>query len=380
MSFELSGNVNVNISNGYATIQIDRVDYDDNNPNVNTTSGSVQFTLWATTFPYSGGTISGVRVVDYQPQNDTLNENFYWTGIRFGGEVDLVPGTYYLTVTVSEYDNGQFYIADYSSFNDRYTIGGGGSPGPGPGPGPAPGPGPGTGGTPGAPVYGTSYGDTLFGTNSAEMIYGYGGNDSMTGYDGNDRMFGGAGRDTLLGGYGNDTLDGGAGADLLSAFEGNDVVRGGGGNDNVGGNGGSDRLFGGAGRDFLFGDVGGLTYGNDTLVGGRGADFLQGGQGADRFVFQSTRDAPTRAANREKIDDFSRAEGDVIDLGRIDANVFQGGNQAFSFIGSSGFTGRAGQLRFANEVLSGDVNGDRRPDFIINVEDVGFLSRGDFIL
>ncbi len=80
------------------------------------------------------------------------------------------------------------------------------------------------------------------------------------------------------------------------------------------------------------------------LRGGAGKDTLTGGIGGDRFVFAATGDSVT-GANADRITDFSRAQGDRIDLSAIDANTGAAGNQAFTFIGSGAFTHHAGQLR-----------------------------------
>ncbi len=51
-------------------------------------------------------------------------------------------------------------------------------------------------------------------------------------------------------------------------------------------------------------------------------------------------------ANADRIIDFSHAQGDRVDLARIDARFTVAGNQAFSFIGTAAFTGVAGQLHY----------------------------------
>jgi Ca2+-binding RTX toxin-like protein len=83
---------------------------------------------------------------------------------------------------------------------------------------------------------------------------------------------------------------------------------GGPGNDVLRGGSGDDRLLGGTGEDVL---VGGL--------GQRRAD--RGGADADRFVYNSVQESPLGAANRDRINDFSSAQGDRIDLSGIDADV-----------------------------------------------------------
>jgi serralysin len=55
------------------------------------------------------------------------------------------------------------------------------------------------------------------------------------------------------------------------------------------------------------------------------------------------------------------------------------GNQMFTYIGSGNFTGAAGQLRFANGLVQGDLNGDRWSDFWFEVN-TPTLAASDFIL
>jgi Ca2+-binding RTX toxin-like protein len=98
---------------------------------------------------------------------------------------------------------------------------------------------------------------------------------------------------------------------------------------------------GGNGSDALYGD-----NGQDTLVGGNGRDFLTGGNGADTFVWWEASETSTGPANADVIRDFNRADGDVIDLGSIDANIYSGGNQAFTFVGTDPFSGTPGELRY----------------------------------
>ena len=82
--------------------------------------------------------------------------------------------------------------------------------------------------------------------------------------------------------------------------------------------------------------------GANVLWGREGGDLLTGGGGADRFDYDSPFD--TYPAMADVITDFSRAQGDKIDLSTLDANLEVSGNQAFQFIGAAPFTA-AGQLR-----------------------------------
>lgn len=198
------------------------------------------------------------------------------------------------------------------------------------------------------------------------------GNDSVNAGTGNDILFGEGGSDTLVGGIGNDRIYGEDGADWLFGDAGRDIVQGGLGNDRVVGGTGNDTLTGGEGADTLYGEA--------------GADLLTGGLGADRFEMRATSFSTLDLAGRDRIADFSRAQGDKIHLALIDANGAAAGNGSFSFIGQNGFTGVRGQLRVqdngSTQVVLGDVNGDRTADFAITVVGAGVpnLQAGDFIL
>lgn len=187
--------------------------------------------------------------------------------------------------------------------------------------------------------------------NGFDTVYGGSGNDKIFGGVGDDRLFGGSGNDDLLGGDDNDYLSGGSGLDVLRGGNGVDELHGGTGNDLLQGGAGIDILFGGADNDFLYGDgdstlatAGRDTlhggYGNDFLIGGAKADTLWGNAGADTFIFETATDLGL--GHTDVIKDFSRTQGDKIDLRGIDANTTIAGNQAFTFV--NGPSDRAGDL------------------------------------
>jgi hypothetical protein len=219
-----------------------------------------------------------------------------------------------------------------------------------------------------------------------DWLYGDEGNDTVSGGIGDDRLFGGSGNDRLLGGSGKDRLDGGSGHDKFYGNSGNDTLSGGAGNDSLWGGSGQDRLDGGAGNDNLKGEAG-----NDRITGGLGRDKMWGGAGKDVFDFNSVKESKV-GAQRDIIYDFKSGQ-DRIDLRDIDANTRFKGNQKFAWTGSeapflspkdgsaflkAGFTGKAGELRYENGLLMGDVNGDGRADFQIKV--VGKFAYSDVIL
>lgn len=151
------------------------------------------------------------------------------------------------------------------------------------------------------------------------------------------------------------------------------------GADKIFGLNGNDKLNGGLGNDYLSGGAG-----SDTLYGGRGADDLYGGAGKDTFVFKAVSDSTVSSSGRDTIFDFSGKGGDIINLSAIDAVSGKSGNQAFSFIGEDAFSGKAGQLRYVEKAsdtyIYADINGDKKADFAIHLDDALSLNKGYFIL
>jgi Ca2+-binding RTX toxin-like protein len=168
-------------------------------------------------------------------------------------------------------------------------------------------------------------------------------------------------------------------AHKLVGSKGDDTYTGTRFSDRITGNAGNDTLLGANGNDRVNGNTG-----NDKLTGGAGADDLWGGSGADTFVFKSVADTTVSAAGRDTIFDFSSAQNDKIHLASIDADTGRGGNQAFNFIGTSAFSGKAGELRFekksSDTYIYGDVNGDGNADFTIHLDDPVALTHGYFTL
>jgi Ca2+-binding RTX toxin-like protein len=265
--------------------------------------------------------------------------------------------------------------------------------------------------------------DTMTLSEVADRVNGFNGNDVIIGKGGDDYIDGGAGADTLRGGLGNDTFlvdnlgdrteelaDGGkdtvraainwtladhvenlilsagsgsingTGNDAANVITGNgstNVLMGRDGDDILTGSGGSDSLRGGLGNDVLKGGSG-----RDRLFGDAGRDTMTGGTGADAFVFTAGSTSAARSAS-DLITDFSKVEGDRIDLAAIDASTLTSGNQAFTFIGTSAFTA-AGQLRFVKTAdrtfIEGDTNGDGAADLAIRLSGLHTLVTGDFVL
>lgn len=245
-------------------------------------------------------------------------------------------------------------------------------------------------------LFGSMFGDSLTGNASGNYIIGWAGADTLDGGAGNDILNGGTGNDTLQGGDGNDKLVGDAGADQLNGGAGFDTAAydtataavtvslanpasntGQAAGDtyssveNIFGSRFGDTLTGNSSSNYLIG-----WRGDDTLVGGGGADRLNGGAGADTFVFTAVRDSLAKLTF-DRIDDFSHAQGDKIDVSGI-----TGGDG--SFIGSSAFSHVAGEVRFiagaSDTNVYIDANGDGWADVQIHLLGSITLTASDFVL
>ncbi len=173
-------------------------------------------------------------------------------------------------------------------------------------------------------LIGSDFADTLTGSINADTIEGGRGNNSINGDGGND---------SLRGSYDLDTILGGAGADTMDGSSGNDSLRGGTENDSI---------IGGSGNDLLFGDGGA-----DLLEGGSGVDTLTGGTEADIFRFGYSDTGLISAAAADRIVDFSRTQGDKIEL---DIS----GISATGFVGTGAFTsGGAREFGYTKTTIGG---------------------------
>ena len=278
-------------------------------------------------------------------------------------------------------------------------------------------------------VRGSQFGDSLGGNSSDNRIDGNSGHDQLYGFAGNDTLFGGDGNDTLYGGIGDDNFNGGTGNDVIYADIGNDTLSYSGsaaavsvnltsggatggdatgdifqGIESVVGSDFDDKLTGDANTNYLYGQAGADTIntadgddwayggdgkdsiktgnGNDQLYGGAGTDVLDGGVGADTFYFQNL---DTSRIAADVITLFQSAL-DKIDLHLLDAKASTAAIDNFVFIGTANYgLGMAGQLRYekvgANTFVEGDVNGDAKADFSIQLTGfAGIMTTSDFLL
>ncbi|KQS96672.1 MULTISPECIES: calcium-binding protein [unclassified Rhizobium] len=244
-------------------------------------------------------------------------------------------------------------------------------------------------------LVGSRFADSLTGNSGANYLSGQAGNDVLDGGAGDDALAGGAGADTLRGGDGRDMVDyafatkgvvaslakssintNDAKGDIYSSIE---ELQGSEFSDKLYGNGSANGLAGLKGNDVV--DGGG---GNDIIYGDAGADDLTGGTGKDTFAYFAASDSKVAASGRDTIFDFSASQGDKIDLSDIDAISKSTKDDAFTFIGTAAFHGKAGELRYVKQssdtYVYADINGDKTADFAIHFDDALTLSKGYFVL
>lgn len=185
-----------------------------------------------------------------------------------------------------------------------------------------------------------------------------------------------SGDDTIRGSRNDDIIKGFGGDDALLGEDGNDTLRGGNGDDTLDGHDGNDRLLGGEGNDHLFGGKG-----RDVLIGGAGRDLLElgpTGGSRDKIVLRDISDSEV-GSRHDLVTDFIRGQ-DTVKLSDIDADISSAQDDAFCWIGSEQFSGTPGDLRVANDLLQGDVDGDGVADFEIFFSGFSAPTEADIIL
>ena len=285
-------------------------------------------------------------------------------------------------------------------------------------------------------VIGSDHTDNLWGDDGINDLNGMGGNDTLKGFGGNDfleggdgadQLFGMNGTDFLFGDGGADTLDGGPDSDLLKGGGGDDVLRGGIGNDAYIVDSAADLVVEARGEgadtvatsvtyvlpagsevefletvqfdattalDLVGNEFDNLITGNNgsnTVVGSPandgggydGLDTMTGLGGGDVFVWTSTAESGVAGNEADVITDFNRAEGDLIAVNLIDADVTVAGNQAFTFTGTGPFTA-PGQISFfttaTDTFILFNTDGDANQEMTIRLAGVHAVDASWFVL
>ncbi len=110
----LSGTWGYKMNGNYITLYGDKID----NYNTSGTTGTLQVAIWATKYPYSGGTINGYELFEYKL--DPLKSGYVYNDVSQTGLCKKPPsGSYSLTILLLEYQN-PYRIVDYLTI-DGYT-------------------------------------------------------------------------------------------------------------------------------------------------------------------------------------------------------------------------------------------------------------------
>ena len=164
----------------------------------------------------------------------------------------------------------------------------------------------------------------------------------------------------------------------LTSMTGLPFVDGGAGNDTLTGSKFVDHLLGGDGNDTMSAGAG-----IDELEGGLGRDTMTGGADGDRFDFDNVKEIGKKKGLLDLIVDWG--DGDTIDLSSIDANGAKKGDKDFKFLKKEGAAfKKAGQVGFdqkkGNTFVQGDINGDGKADFKLQVAGTIDFVKADFEL
>jgi Ca2+-binding RTX toxin-like protein len=146
-------------------------------------------------------------------------------------------------------------------------------------------------------------------------------------------------------------------------------------------------IFGSTGADEITGSGVGETIsgdaGADTIRGGLGKDMMFGGAAGDRFDFDAVAEIGKKKGQLDLISDWG--DSDRIDLSTIDANGSKKGDKAFKFLKKEGTAlTKAGQVGFDQKktvtYVQGDLNGDGKADFKLQVTGKIDFEKADFVL
>lgn len=111
--------VSFSINQQQVTLSVDKI----TNTSIGSVSGLLSLKLWATDIKYSGGTITGYVLGSYQFTELLLGGYYFDNIVRTVSLVEPPAGTYYVTMTLSEWNGSYDLIVDYVTFSESITFG-----------------------------------------------------------------------------------------------------------------------------------------------------------------------------------------------------------------------------------------------------------------
>lgn len=93
------------------------------NPSKENATGNLMMRLWAVDRPYAGGGISGKVIASYKLEGLNPNCVYGATNRLEKATMPAAKGNYYLCLTLLEFKDGDYVIADYRNFSSTVVLG-----------------------------------------------------------------------------------------------------------------------------------------------------------------------------------------------------------------------------------------------------------------
>lgn len=118
---KIKGSTNYQFGSGNTsvTVSCERIQ---NNSTENAT-GTIQVKLWALSSPYQGGTLSGHVLASYKLEGLGAGMGYPAPKKTLKPTLPSKRGTYYICLTVSEYQKSGYVITDYRNFSKPVSLG-----------------------------------------------------------------------------------------------------------------------------------------------------------------------------------------------------------------------------------------------------------------
>ena len=114
----MDGSVSYNINEDQVTLMVDKII----NSSIGSISGLLSLKLWATDTMYSGAPIFGYVLGSYQFTELLIGGYYFEDIVQTVQLIDPPAGTYYITMTLSEWNGSSDLIVDYLTFSDTVNF------------------------------------------------------------------------------------------------------------------------------------------------------------------------------------------------------------------------------------------------------------------